>query len=161
MLKTLVIDAEKCAGCRTCETICSFYHEKEINPKKSRIRIVKWEEAGLDVPMVCQQCESPICKTVCPEKAILRNQETGAMLIDTNVCIGCKMCVMACPFGAASINPDTKKTIKCDLCDGDPQCVKYCPSGALDYVATTKATMAKKRKAAERFGELVKKLVTP
>jgi Fe-S-cluster-containing hydrogenase component 2 len=161
MLKTLFIDLEKCAGCRTCETICSFYHEKEFNPAKSRIRILKWEEAGIDVPMVCQQCESPVCETVCPVKATSRNQETGAMLIDTDVCIGCKMCLMACPFGAPSINPDTKKVIKCDLCDGDPQCVKYCPTGAVDYLTMTKATMAKKRRAAVRFGELIKKLATP
>jgi Fe-S-cluster-containing hydrogenase component 2 len=159
--RILVIDPEKCTGCRTCELACSFKHEKEFNPAKSRIHILKWEEAGLDVPMVCQQCESPICLTVCPVKAVARDDKTGAMLINYDICIGCRMCVMACPFGAPSIDEESRKTIKCDLCDGDPECVKFCPTGAIDYVKSTKATFRKKRVAAERFGELIKKFATP
>jgi carbon-monoxide dehydrogenase iron sulfur subunit len=161
LTKVLVIDPEKCAGCRTCEAVCSFYHEKEFNPAKSRIHVLKWEEAGLDVPMVCQQCESPVCETVCPVKAVSRDSKTSAMLIDYDICIGCRMCIMACPFGGPSINPETRKTIKCDLCDGDPQCAKFCPTGTIEYKNATKATYKKRKEAANKLGELIVKLATP
>lgn len=161
MTKILVVDPEKCTGCRTCESICSFHHEKEFNPAKARIHVLKWEDEGLDVPMVCQQCESPVCETVCPVKALSRDTKTGAIILNYDACIGCKMCVMACPFGALTIDPESKKTIKCDLCNGDPQCVEYCPTKAIDYVKATRATYKKRKEAANRLGKLIRKLATP
>ncbi len=158
MEKILFVDPEKCTGCRICETVCSIGHEKVANPSRARIHIVKWETIGLYVPMVCQQCESPLCEAVCPVDAPKRDPKTGAMLVDYDVCVGCRMCMIACPLGGVGFDKKAKKVIKCDLCDGDPKCVEFCEPKALQYVEATTATLVRKRGAAQRLSELMKKL---
>lgn len=159
--KILLIDAEKCTGCRICEIICSLHHEGECNPAKSRIHIIKWDEAGIDVPMLCQQCEIPLCEDACPVKAIYKDVETGALLIKDDVCNGCKICISFCPFGGISLDTNERKIVKCDLCGGDPKCVDFCPTEALRYAPVSRAIILKKRESAVRIGELMTKLVFP
>lgn len=159
MEKILLINFEKCTGCRICELVCSLYRENEVNPSRSRIHIVKWEEEGIDAPIVCQQCEDPLCEAACPTKATTRNPNTGAMVIDHNKCIGCRTCILACPFGGTAFDPVARKIIKCDLCGGDPKCVQFCPTNALEYVTFTRLTLLRKREAAKNLGKLIEKLV--
>jgi carbon-monoxide dehydrogenase iron sulfur subunit len=158
MDKILFIDPEKCTGCRLCETACSISHEKVCNPTLSRIHVAKWETAGLYIPVVCVQCESPICEQVCPVKAIKRDEKTGAVVINYDVCVGCRLCALYCPFAGAQIDAKKGRVLKCDLCDGEPVCVKFCDPQALQYVKANAANMMKQRTAAERFSELMKKL---
>ena len=158
MQKVLFVEPEKCTGCRLCENACSIFHEKVSNPSRARIHIVKWEDAGLYLPMVCQQCETPICETVCPMGAIKRDAKTGALLINQDLCVGCKLCVMFCPLGGVTIGKN-RETLKCDLCGGDPLCVKFCIPGALQYIDANAINLRKRRIAAERFSELMKKLL--
>ena len=160
MQKVLFVEPEKCTGCRLCENACSIFHEKVSNSSRARIHIVKWEEAGLYLPMVCQQCETPICETVCPMGAIKRDSKTGALLIDKDLCVGCKLCVMFCPLGGVTIGKD-REILKCDLCGGDPLCVKFCIPGALQYIDANAINLRKRRIAAEKFSELMKKLLYP
>ena len=136
-----------------------MHHEKVCNPARARIHVAKWETAGLYVPIVCLQCESPICETVCPLRAVKRDEETGALLIDYNLCVGCRLCAIYCPFAGAGIDAASGKIIKCDLCGGEPACARFCDPQALRYVKATKANMMKMRTAAERFSELMKKLL--
>jgi len=160
--KILFIDPEKCTGCRLCETACSLHKEKVVNPALARIHVAKWETAGLYIPVVCVQCETPICQTVCPVRAISRDEKTGAVVIDPNVCVGCRLCVLYCPFAGAQIDFKKGRVIKCDLCNGEPACAKFCDPQALQYVKATTANMKKQRAAAQKFSELMKKLlVTP
>jgi len=156
MDKVLIVDPEKCTGCKVCEFVCSLEHEDEINPMKSRIQVISWEDQGIDLPIVCQQCEDAPCEAVCPVKAISREQSTGALVIDEDLCIGCRMCVNACPFGAPTVRPDDRKVVKCDLCGGDPQCVQFCAAKAVQFMSASKGVLQKKRKAAARFEELIK-----
>ena len=160
MQKVLFVEPEKCTGCRLCENVCSIYHEKVSNPSRARIHIVKWEDAGLYLPMVCQQCETPICETVCPMGAIKRDAKTGALLIDKDLCVGCNLCVMFCPLGGVIIGKN-REILKCDLCGGDPLCVKFCIPGALQYIDANAINLRKRRIAAEKFSELMKKLLYP
>ncbi len=155
MHKVLVVDQDKCSGCKVCEIICSLYRENEVNPMKARVHVVTWETEGIDIPMICHQCEKAPCAEICPVKAISRNQETGAMIIDAESCIGCRMCVHACPFGAPVVRPDNGKVMKCDLCDGDPKCAQFCVTGALQYLPASKAVLVKKRAAAKALGDLM------
>ena len=159
MQKILFVDPEKCTGCRVCESTCSIHHEKVCNPARARVHVVKWETAGLYIPMVCLQCDSPICETVCPMRAIKRDPKTGAMLVDSALCVGCRLCVQFCPFGGVEIDARTGKIMKCDLCGGEPICVKFCDPEALRYVNATAANTRKRRAAAERYSELMKKLL--
>lgn len=158
MQKILFVDPEKCTGCRLCENACSLYHEKVSNPSRARIHIVKWENSGLYVPMVCQHCETPICETVCPMGAVSRDEKTGAVIIDRDLCIGCKLCVMFCPLGGVNVDKE-RKILKCDLCGGDPVCVKFCIPGALQFLDANTINLKKRRIAAEKLSELMKKLL--
>jgi carbon-monoxide dehydrogenase iron sulfur subunit len=158
MAKVLMIDYEKCTGCRLCELVCSVKHEGVSNPARSRITIVKWEMEGRYVPVVCVQCESPVCSMICPMKAVFREETSGRVKVDHDLCIGCKMCVVACPFGGIGFDSIGGKVIKCDLCQGDPQCVRFCETGALEFVDVEKLSTIKQRLAAERFSGIIRKI---
>ncbi len=156
MAKVLMVDFEKCTGCRLCELVCSVKHEGVSNPSRSRIKVEKWEWEGLYIPMTCQQCEDAPCKSSCPVKAISHDEDLGRLVVDYEVCIGCRSCVAVCPFGAMSFDALGKKVIKCDLCDGEPLCVSFCDTKALDYVDAGQVSTSRKRDAAKRISDAQK-----
>lgn len=156
MFKTLVIDAQKCSGCRSCESYCALKHEGSCNPARGRIHIVKWEQEGIFVPINCQRCAQPACAAVCPKNATYRDLETGAMLVNPDRCLGCLSCLFACPFGATFLDPETGGVLKCDLCGGDPTCVKVCPTGALTYEEVSQQTYEKLVANADRLPQLIR-----
>jgi Fe-S-cluster-containing hydrogenase component 2 len=159
MEKLLLVDPNKCTGCGTCEIVCSLKHVKESNPIRSNINALRYEKQGTyyySIPVVCQQCETPMCKTVCPVAAIAGpNPDTGAYLIDEDACIGCRLCLIACPVGGIHIDETTNKASKCDLCDGDPLCSKFCIPGAITAIVKDKVGLARKREAAEKMSKAV------
>ena len=81
----------------------------------------------------------------CPVDAITINPGTGAKDVSEDVCVGCKVCTIACPFGTVNYNADSGKVIKCDLCGGDPACVEACPTEAITYVDASNAGMDRMR----------------
>ena len=131
MEKSLVIDASKCTGCHLCEMACTYHHEGKFNPTRARIKVFKFEYEGRNVPYVCTQCADAWCMEACPVEAITLDRATGAKIVLKDVCVGCKVCTIACPFGTINYNSITKKVDKCDLCGGEPECVKACPTPAL------------------------------
>ena len=151
MGKVLAIDYEKCTGCRTCELVCSVFHDGVSNAARSRIKVIKWEMEGRYIPMSCQQCQDAPCKIICPVKAISRDDKLSRVMVDHTKCIGCRSCVAVCPFGAMNFSVVDRKNFKCDLCDGDPQCVRFCDVKAVDYVDPSQVSISKKRAAAERI----------
>ncbi len=151
MEKMLMIDYQKCTGCRLCELVCSVMHDGVANPARSRIKVMKWESEGLYIPMSCQQCEDAPCMNVCPVKAISRDKDYGFLYVDYDVCIGCRSCVAVCPFGPMNYNETDKKVFKCDLCGGQPQCVRFCDVKAVDYVEAVRLSVHKKKDAARRL----------
>lgn len=156
MPKTLYIDYEKCTGCRLCEMVCAVFHDGVSNPSRSRIKVMKWEAEGLYVPMSCQHCQDAPCLNVCPVKALYRDPELERVMVDYDICIGCRSCTLVCPFGAMNFNVIDRKVIKCDLCDGDPQCVRFCDMKAVDFVNVDDISIYKKRAAAERLSSVTK-----
>jgi carbon-monoxide dehydrogenase iron sulfur subunit len=154
MSRILAVDYERCTGCRNCEMACSVFHKEACNPTKSAVRIVKWEREGLHVPIICQQCEDPACANICPVQAISRDVDTDALIVDYDCCVGCRMCIVACPFGAVTFDSDRRQAIKCDLCGGsEPWCVRFCEPGALTYELSPAVNLRKKRKAGRRVVE--------
>jgi Fe-S-cluster-containing hydrogenase component 2 len=133
MKKIFMVDIQACSGCRLCEAVCSFEKEGAVRPSKSQIRVLKLDERGIDVPVSCQHCESPLCADTCPVNAITIKADGTGVLLKQDKCVGCRACVLVCPYGAITVDSDTGKCMKCDLCAGDPQCVKLCPKGALYY----------------------------
>jgi carbon-monoxide dehydrogenase iron sulfur subunit len=159
MNKMLIVDHARCTGCRLCEAVCSVKKNGAVNPTTARISVIKWEAICVETPMLCQQCESAPCAAVCPVKALARDDSLGRVVIDYDLCIGCRFCVAACPFGAMGFDPDSRRVIKCDLCEGDPTCVRFCETGALQYVDASTANMTKMREAAGKLSELLRKSV--
>jgi Fe-S-cluster-containing hydrogenase component 2 len=129
-MKYLFTYPELCSGCRQCSISCALNKTGECNPKRGAINVVRDEFERFEFPVVCVQCEEPECVSACVKNAIARDNN-GIIKIDDDKCIGCRMCVAACPFGAVfSFKGDI---VKCDLCDGDPVCIKYCSTNALVY----------------------------
>lgn len=158
MEKILVINPEKCKGCSICELACSFEHDSEFNPTKSRISVIRWQKIGVSVPLTCLQCDEPACERVCMVNAIQKDSATGLVSVDEAKCIGCRLCVSACPFGNISYDSVEKHVIKCDLCEGDPQCAKFCPSGAIEYKPTSDALSNRKKLIAQKFSEILREV---
>jgi Fe-S-cluster-containing hydrogenase component 2 len=149
----LIFNPGSCTGCRICEMACSFFHYKEYNPARSRIKVLKDEKDGIYIPMACLHCGNPPCVDACPTGAMYRSD--GSVELNLKKCINCKMCMIACPFGAISIDRATMNVIKCDLCGGDPQCAKYCPSGAIKYVRAERVGEIKRRSYADRTAHVI------
>ncbi len=158
MSKFLLVDHQKCTGCRLCEMVCSVKHTGCSNPSRARIHVVKWESQGIEFPMACQQCEDAPCMAVCPKEALKRDEKLGRVVVDYEACIGCKLCVAACPFGGMGIDVVAKQVVKCDLCEGEPLCAGFCQPQAITYVEASTANLRKKRDIGSKLSELVKKL---
>ncbi len=148
--KMLVVDVNRCTGCRSCELRCAFKHHQECNPAKSRIRLVKFDTLGLAVPLFCLNCKEAFCQEVCPTRAIQPDANTNTLTHLEDRCVGCRACVMACPFAGMQVL-ENRKVTKCDLCGGDPYCVKYCEMGAIKCVEVQDAALHKGYGVAKRI----------
>lgn len=134
--RVLLIQAENCTGCHLCELACSSTKEGEFSISQSRIRVVTNGLEGWSKPVVCLQCEDPLCLKACSSDAIYKTetpQGDSIVLVDKDKCIGCHQCVVACPFGAIEYLKKQKAT-KCDLCNGSPVCVDFCFYDCLKFV---------------------------
>ncbi|MBU1014071.1 MAG: 4Fe-4S dicluster domain-containing protein [Bacteroidetes bacterium] len=153
ILKAIIVDFDKCAGCQTCETVCSaFHHPVEIdgeminglgNPKLANIQVYHYNP-DMDIPSVCANCPDSPCVENCPStpningnKAIYRDKITQAIRTNHEICISCGTCADTCKnqrTGVIKMNALTNHPEHiCDHCGGDPQCAKYCPYGALSF----------------------------
>ena len=134
MLRALSLEPERCTGCLQCEMACSFENEGIFNPSKSRIKVFTFHEEGRFAPYTCSQCAEAWCMHACPVEAIVINPDTGSKDVLEDVCVGCKVCTIACPFGTVNYNADSGKVIKCDLCGGESACAEACPTDAITYL---------------------------
>jgi len=126
---SLIVFQKDCMGCHACEVACKQEHGLGVGPRL--IKVV--ERAPFYIPLYCHHCARPPCKAACPVEAISRN-DLGIVLINAELCIGCRACVEACPFGAMQFDEDTEIAVKCDLCyerlenSEEPACSKACPT---------------------------------
>lgn len=144
MRNCLVIDLDRCHGCYSCEVACKMENGVALGSYYNKVMTVgpfgefpKLSQYFL--PVACQQCEDAPCTHVCPTGASYRDADTNIVLVDKAKCIGCKYCMMACPYGVRSFNPEEKVVEKCTLCgqrtsQGEkPACVHNCPAHARYY----------------------------
>lgn len=164
---TMVVDLNKCNGCKVCEASCRdennvpLYTGDEAKYTAYWIRIAeaKREVPGINledrpIPLLCNHCDDAPCAHVCPTKATF-HRDDGLVMIDEHKCIGCRYCVIACPYHARSMvfkdttdeewtNREVPKLMrgvasKCSFCahrlpDGRlPRCVEDCPHKALTF----------------------------
>jgi Fe-S-cluster-containing hydrogenase component 2 len=136
--RVILHDPARCVGCGVCGMMCSLYHEGEVGSVLSRAEVVRnpfTYDFGFNV---CRQCRSPRCYRACPLQDIARlvDDETGTVYVNEDACIGCGICVAACPFDPprTKLHPERRVAVKCDLCmtrDEGPICVAYCNMNAL------------------------------
>ncbi|WP_296140036.1 DMSO/selenate family reductase complex B subunit [uncultured Tessaracoccus sp.] len=145
-------DQSLCTGCKACQIACKDKHDLPVGVTWRRVAEYSgggWQEHeaegswGQDVwtyytSISCNHCADAICMEVCPSTA-MRRGENGVVYVDPEVCIGCRYCEMACPYGAPQPDPDRGIMTKCDFCRDriaageDPACVAACPTRALGY----------------------------
>ena len=123
-----------CMGCHACEVACKQEHGLGVGPRL--VRVI--ERTSDFIPVYCHHCAKPPCKDACPVEAISRN-ERGIVLIDNDLCIGCRECVDACPFEAMQFEDNQEVAVKCDLCverladNKQPACMAVCPTGCISF----------------------------
>ena len=156
-MKIVSMDPEKCVGCRNCEYACSFINSDDFDRKEARIRVSVFPNERVCLPLACVHCSEPFCMEVCPSGAIEKDDLTGAITIDPNRCVGCKMCILACPFGHIYFNAREQVSQKCDLCSGEPNCVKFCISGALQFVETEEAYQSNREQFITKLKTMLEK----
>jgi formate dehydrogenase iron-sulfur subunit len=159
----MLVDTTVCIGCRNCEWACKVAHElptpdqqsyadrslfKEMRrPSEKALTVVNEyknknnSQIPIDVKVQCMHCDHPACVSACIVGAMTKHSN-GAVTWDTNKCIGCRYCMVACPFQVPSFEFDkalNPKIMKCDFCfertkDGKlPACADICPVGAITY----------------------------
>ena len=133
MPKMLNIIPEKCTGCMQCELACSWVQTGTFAPSRSVIRVNVFDEEASYAPYTCLQCDEAWCMTTCPVNAIGVDESTGAKVVMEQLCIGCHLCTIACPFGTVFSLPKTDKASKCNLCGGNPACAVACPTNAIEF----------------------------
>ena len=119
---------ELCSGCRRCEIACSLFHEGEIWPEASRVRVFMFIP-GVEVPHLCFQCKDYPCVEACPAEALSVDEKTGAVKVEVSKCTACGVCVEACPGRVPHLHPNGNYMVICDLCNGQPKCVEACREG--------------------------------
>jgi anaerobic dimethyl sulfoxide reductase subunit B (iron-sulfur subunit) len=149
--KAFYLDASACIGCKACQIACKDKHDLPLGVLWRRVFEYgggDWvEQDGIQVPSLlfsyylssaCQHCESPVCRDVCPVRAITK-REDGIVILDSDKCIGCRYCEWACPYGAPQFNEEMKAMTKCHFCYDlqdqglNPACVDACVMRCLDY----------------------------
>jgi formate dehydrogenase iron-sulfur subunit len=139
----LLFDSTRCIDCGACSAACKEQNELKL-PIEERTTAYTWtvveKKNGVNVRRMCMHCLTPTCASVCPVGA-LRKTEPGPVVYDAKKCIGCRYCVMACPFDAPKYQWDQPVPIvgKCILCApriaaGKPTaCATVCPTGATRF----------------------------
>jgi anaerobic dimethyl sulfoxide reductase subunit B len=132
-----------CIQCHACETACKAWRPAEPGIRRRRV-LNLWQGqypsiTASSLSLACQHCVDPACAAACPTGAITKRLSDGAVLVDLETCIGCTVCLTACPFGVPQFGTDGLM-VKCDLCIDDaltaglaqPPCAMTCPTGALE-----------------------------
>jgi len=139
----MIFDQNKCVGCTDCEVACQ---KVNLVPKGQMRLFIQDKTDPLNlkekryVRVSCQQCEDAPGVTVCPTKACHKDEKTGITTMNTDDCIACKYCIVACPYDVRFINHDTKAAESCNFCldtnlkDGhEPACIEACRYEAIVF----------------------------
>lgn len=142
--KMIVTDRARCSGCQRCEMMCTLKNDSRVCQNIARVRV--WENynfgEGSNGPdgiyrscnftiEHCKQCKDAKCMQYCPVHAIVPDLETGARMVNTDVCIGCGMCSQACPWNMPVVDTETNVSTKCIACG---RCAEQCPNGAIKFI---------------------------
>lgn len=157
-------DQKRCIGCHACEVHCKTENEVPIGMRYVRI-IPVGPKMISNVPRVrfvfmpCFHCEKPWCVSACPTGAMQKRDRDGIVFVDESLCVGCKSCITACPWGVPQWDQAKGKVQKCNYCKDrvdeglQPACVTGCTTGALRWVTPEEASQLKREQFARETSE--------
>lgn len=132
-------DQEKCVGCHACEVACQLWNGEVQTVKWRRVTTLERgtypDIKSVNVSLACMHCGDAPCRNTCPRQAITKNEDTGVVTVDQTKCVGCMLCLWACPFGAPKMGIKGKME-KCIFCEDRPEgmkraCEEICPTQAI------------------------------
>ena len=191
MTQFIIANPQTCVGCHACEVACVFTYHQGHHPDikeqfQPRIKVQKVTQGRKKVytALACRQCENAPCVKSCPSGAL--KQGSDKVYLDKSLCIGCKDCIIACPFGAirmvdesidSSLGINNTEGMfnqivahKCDLCEGrreSPACADACPTGSIKLISLNELNEQRsQRQKLTAFGvtrdrNIVKKQISP
>ncbi len=132
-----VIDLKKCIGCHACTIACKSEHDIPVGVNRCWVKTVEKgtfpETRRLFFPVLCNQCDEAPCVKICPTGALYKRRD-GIVDLNGAACIGCRACMVACPYDQLFIDPNTRTAEKCNFCANrvenrlEPACVSVCPT---------------------------------
>ena len=158
----LLHDESNCIGCLVCEVHCKT--NKDLGPGPDPCKIIASGPVEVDgMPrmrfefMPCFHCEDPWCVKACPTGAMRQREKDGIVFVESSVCVGCKSCITACPWGTPQWDPVTRKVVKCDYCKDrvdvglQPACVTKCVTGCLSFGEATEVPDPRRERYARQM----------
>ena len=141
---SIVQNMDRCIGCLSCEVYCKENKRVSEGPRLCQVsmlgrRTVQGLPQEAYVYLGCYHCENAACVAACPTRAMKKRESDGIVYVDPELCVGCKACMVACPWGAVQWDPAAEKAIKCDLCKDridqglKPVCVTVCTTQCLSF----------------------------
>ena len=153
-------DQQTCIGCHSCEIQCKSNKKLPNGPNPCQIvpigpEMINGVPRASYIFMPCFHCENPWCVAACPTGAMKRRSKDGIVFVDADLCVGCKTCITACPWGAPQWNPEIGKVVKCDYCMDridqglKPACVTTCLTHSLSFDPTEEMPLIKRERYAK------------
>lgn len=153
----LIQDKSRCIGCLACTIACKMVKGIGVGPRPLEVIplgpvLKEGRPMGQFVFMPCFHCEEPWCVYACPTGAMKKRPEDGIVYVQEDLCVGCKSCLYACPWGTPQFNVEKGKAVKCDYCKDrvdsglKPACVTICISHCLSFGPAEKLEEIDKRR---------------
>ncbi|MDE3156455.1 MAG: polysulfide reductase NrfD [Acidobacteriota bacterium] len=161
------IDLRKCIGCHACTIACKSEHQIPIGVNRCWVKTVEKgtfpDTRRFFFPVLCNQCDEAPCARICPTGALFKRRD-GIVDLHGDSCIGCRACMVACPYDQLFIDPNTHTAEKCNFCANrienrlEPACVSVCPTqcrifGDLDDPTSEVAIIARSQAVTVRKPE--------
>ena len=161
------IDLRKCIGCHACTIACKAEHDIPVGVNRCWVKTVEQgtfpDTRRFFFPVLCNQCDEAPCAKICPTNALFKRRD-GIVDLNGDSCIGCRACMVACPYDQLFIDPNTHTAEKCNFCanrvenDLLPACVSVCPTecrifGDLDDPTSEVAQIAQREMTSVRKPE--------
>ncbi|MGH9345769.1 MAG: 4Fe-4S dicluster domain-containing protein [Vicinamibacterales bacterium] len=131
------IDLPRCIGCHACTIACKAEHQIPIGVNRCWVKTVERgtfpDTRRFFFPVLCNQCDEAPCVRICPTSALYKRRD-GIVDLNGAACIGCRACMVACPYDQLFIDPSTRTAEKCNFCANRveqrllPACVSVCPT---------------------------------